>query len=112
MRDRGYSSDLRPRAIRLKFSQVFFRPAAKRVQRLNQGPAQSREGVFHFRRHDWMHFALHEAIALEAAQSLGEHLLRNPADRALEFGITHRSARQDLNNERRPLIGNPLEDKP
>ena len=58
-----------------------------------------------------MDFALHEAVALEAAQSLREHLLRNPADRALQFGITHRSARQDLNNERRPLIGNPLEHK-
>ena len=58
-----------------------------------------------------MHFAFHEAVALEAAQSLGEHLLRNPANRALEFGITHRSARQDLNNERRPFIGNALEHK-
>jgi hypothetical protein len=37
--------------------------------------------------------------------------LRNPADRALQFGITHRSARQYLNNERSPFIGNPLEDK-
>jgi hypothetical protein len=30
----------------------------------------------------------------------------------LQFGITHRSARQDLNNERRPFIGNPVEHKP
>ena len=58
-----------------------------------------------------MHFALHEAVALEAAQSLREHLLRNPADRALQFGITHRSARQDLNNERSPFVGNPVEHK-
>ena len=58
-----------------------------------------------------MHFALHEAVALEAAQSLREHFLRNAADRALQFGIPHRPARQDLNNERRPFIGNPLEHK-
>jgi len=59
-----------------------------------------------------MHFALHEAVALEAAQSLGEHLLRNSADRALQFGIAHGSPRQDLNNKRCPFIGNPLEHKP
>jgi len=52
---------------------------------------------------------VHEAVALETAQSLREHLLRNPADRALQFGITHRSARQDLNNERSPFVGNPVE---
>jgi hypothetical protein len=59
-----------------------------------------------------MHFALHQAVALEAAQSLRKHLLRNPADRALQFGITHRSARQDLNNERRPFVRNPIEHEP
>ncbi len=58
-----------------------------------------------------MHFALHEAVALEAAQSLREHFLRNSADRALQFGITHRSARQDLNNERGPFVGNPVQHK-
>jgi len=58
-----------------------------------------------------MDFPLHEAVALEAAQSLGEHLLRNPADRALQLRITHRAARQDLNNERRPFVGNPVKHK-
>src|SRR5439155_24226423 len=43
--DRGYS--LCPRPIRLKFSQVFFRPAAKRFQRLNQSPTQSCQRVFY-----------------------------------------------------------------
>ena len=58
-----------------------------------------------------MYSALHEAVALEAAQRLREHLLRNPADRALQLGITHRAPRQDLNYECRPLVGNPLEHK-
>ena len=58
-----------------------------------------------------MHFALHEAVALETAQSLCEHLLRNPADRALQLCITHRAPRQDLNNERSPFVGNPVEHK-
>ena len=56
-----------------------------------------------------MHFTLDEAVALEASQSLGEHLLRNPPDCALQLGITHRSARQDLNNKRSPFVGNPVQ---
>lgn len=59
-----------------------------------------------------MDFALHEAVALKAAQSLREHFLRNPANRALQFGITHCSARQDLNDERRPFVRNPIEHEP
>ena len=58
-----------------------------------------------------MHFALHQAIALQAAQSLGEHFLRDAANRALQFGVTHRSPRQDLNDECRPFVGNPVEHK-
>ena len=58
-----------------------------------------------------MHFTLHQAVALEAAQSLREHLLRNPADRALQRRIAHGAARQDLNHERRPFVGNSIEHK-
>ncbi len=58
-----------------------------------------------------MNSALHQAVALEAAQCLGKHFLRNSADRALQFGITHRSASEDLNNQRRPFVGNPVEHK-
>ena len=71
--DRIYS--LRPRAIRLKLSEMFFLPAAKRVQWFNQGSAQSRERVLDLRRHNGMHGALHQAVALEAAQRLRQHFL-------------------------------------
>src|SRR6266545_2033735 len=60
-----------PRTICLKFSQMFFRPATKRVQRFDQSPPQLCERIFHFGRHDWVHLALHQTIALKAAQSLG-----------------------------------------
>lgn len=59
-----------------------------------------------------MHFALHQAIALQAAQSLREHFLRDAADGALKLCITHRPARQDLNDQRRPFIRDPIEDEP
>jgi len=58
-----------------------------------------------------MHFTLHEAVALETTQSLRKHFLRNPTDRALQFCITHRAPRKDLNHKRRPFVGNPLEHK-
>jgi len=69
-----------PRAIRLKLSEVFFRPATKPMQRFNQRSAQSRERVLHFRRHNRMNRALHQAVALETAQRLGQHFLRNVPD--------------------------------
>jgi hypothetical protein len=101
-----------PRAIGLKFSEVFFRPAAKRVQWFNQGSAQPREGVLYFRRHNRMDDALYQTVALETAQRLCQHFLRNTSDLALQGGITHRSARQNLDNESRPFIGNSVEHEP
>ena len=58
-----------------------------------------------------MHHPSHQAVALKAAQRLGKHFLRNSANCALQFGVTHRSASKDLNNERRPFIGNPIQHK-
>ena len=91
---------------------MFFRPPAKRLQRLDQGPAQFREGIFHFRRHHRMNGALHQAVALEAAQSLSEHFLRNPADLALKRDVPHRAARENLDDERGPFIRNPVKHQP
>src|SRR5437667_2451300 len=86
------------RAICFQFRQMFFRPSTKRVQRFDQSSSQLRERVFHFRRHNRMHFALHQTVALEAAQSLGQHFLRNPADFALKPGVTLRAMSQHLDD--------------
>jgi hypothetical protein len=59
-----------------------------------------------------MHSALHEPIALEAAQGLGEHFLRNPADLALKRGVTHRAAGKNLDDERSPFVSNTVEHQP
>ncbi len=101
-----------PCAVRLKLRQMFFRPSAKPLQWLNQCASQSRERIFHLRRHDGMHDALHQAVALEAAQSLGEHFLRNPADFALKCGVPHRAARENLDYERSPFVSNPVKHEP
>ena len=53
--------------------------------------------------------ALHEAVALQAAQGLRQHFLRNSTDLALERGVTHGALSQNLNNERSPLVCYPIE---
>src|SRR5437763_17196341 len=66
---------------------MFFRPPAKPLQRLNQGTPQLRKRMFHRRRHDRMNSAVHKTVALQAAQRLGKHFLRDSADLALKRGI-------------------------
>ena len=59
-----------------------------------------------------MNGALHQAVALEAAQGLGEHFLRNASDFALQRRITHRPARENLDNQSGPFIRNSVEHEP
>jgi hypothetical protein len=46
----------------------------------DQSTAKASERVFNLGRDDWMNFAEDQAIALEAAECLGEHLLGNSTD--------------------------------
>ncbi len=101
-----------PRAVRLKLPEMFFRPPTKSLERLDQRASQLRKRIFYFRRHNRMHCALHQAVALEAAQGLGEHFLRNPADLALKRGVTHRAAGKNLDDERSPFVSNAVEHQP
>jgi hypothetical protein len=103
---------LRPRAVRLKLPEMFFRPTTKSLERLDQGASQLRKRIFYFRRHNWMHCALHQAVALEAAQGLSEHFLRNTADLALKRSVTHRAAGKNLDDERSPFVSNAVEHQP
>ena len=91
---------------------MFFRPTTKSLERLDQRASQLRKRIFYFRRHNRMHCALHQAVALEAAQGLGEHFLRNPANLALKRGVTHRAAGKNLDDERSPFVSNAVEHQP
>src|SRR5690349_16491360 len=91
---------------------MFFRPTTKPLQRLDQRASQFCERVFYFRWHHGMDSALNQAIALKAAQSLGQHLLRNPADLPLQSSVTHGAACKNLNDERRPFVSNAIEHQP
>ena len=59
-----------------------------------------------------MHGALHETIAFQTPQGLGQHLLGDPANLALERGVAHRAFGQNLNDERRPFVGDAVEHQP
>src|SRR4249920_207878 len=91
---------------------MFFRPATKSLERLDQRASLLRKRIFYFGRHDRMHHALHQSVTLEAAQGLGEHFLRNPADLALKRGVTHRAAGKNLDDERSPFVSNAVEHQP
>jgi hypothetical protein len=98
-----------PRAVRLKLPEMFFRPTTKSLERLDQRASQLRKRIFYFGRHDRMHHALHQAVALEAAQGLGEHFLRNSADLALKRSVTHGAAGKNLDNEGGPFVSDTVE---
>ena len=57
-----------------------------------------------------MNFADDQAIAFQAAESLGKHFLRDAADGPAQFRIALRPTRQDLNDERRPFVRDAIED--
>ena len=59
-----------------------------------------------------MNRAVHQAVALEAAQCLRQHFLRNAADLTLERGVTFGAVSQHLNDERRPFVCDPIEHEP
>ena len=59
-----------------------------------------------------MNRALHQSVPLEAAQSLGQHFLRDASNLPLQGGLTQRPPGQNLNDQRRPFIGDPVENEP
>ena len=100
-----------PGAVGLEFGEMFFRPAAEAVQGFDESAAETGEGVFDLGRHDGVDGAPHEAVALEAAQGLGEHFLGDAADLALEPGVTLGAVGEDLDDERGPFVGDAIEDE-
>ena len=59
-----------------------------------------------------MNGALHQAVALEAAQCLRQHFLGNPPNLPLQHGVPHRTARENLDDQSSPFIGNSVQHEP
>ena len=53
-----------------------------------------------------------QTVAFKTAQGLGQHLLRDPADPALQFAVSHRSLGERADHERGPPVGDPVEHLP
>ena len=60
------------------------RPAHQSTDGLEQGRAQVSELVFHLRRHDGVHSASHQAVALELAKGEGQHALADALESLAE----------------------------
>ena len=52
---------------------------------------------------------LDQTIALQAAKSLRQHFLRDPANFALKLCVTHRPLREQLNDQGCPFVRDPVE---
>ena len=91
---------------------MLLRPAAERVQRLDQSTPERGQGIFNFRRHNRMNLALHKPVAFQAAQGLRQHLLLNAANLALQRCVATGTGRENVNNQRRPFVRDPIEDEP
>ena len=59
-----------------------------------------------------MNGALHQTVALEAPQGLGKHFLRNASNFSLQRRVTHRPARENLDDESGPFIRDSVEYEP
>ena len=80
------------------------------MQRIDQRSAKAGEGIFHFWRDDRMNFAQHQTIALQAAEGLSQHFLRNSTNGSAQFRVALGPIRQDLNDKRGPFVRDPIQD--
>jgi hypothetical protein len=56
-----------------------------------------------------MNGALDQTVALEAPQGLGKHFLRNASNFSLQRRVTHRPARENLDDKSGPFIRNSIQ---
>ena len=59
-----------------------------------------------------MDLALDQPVALQAAQCLGQHFLRNPTNGAMQRAVPHCPLRENLNDKRRPFVRDAIEHEP
>lgn len=59
-----------------------------------------------------MDLALDQPVALQAAQCLGQHFLRNPTNGAMQRAVSHRPVRENLNYQCGPFVCDAIEHKP
>ena len=84
-------------------------PIANSGNRLDERPSEWSEFVFDARRHFGVNRAADEAVALQTAQRLRQHLLRNAVDAPLQMREALGFVLQQANNQYRPFIGDAIQ---
>lgn len=89
---------------------MFPHPAFEPVQRFDQRPSQRGELIIHPGRHRGVSGAGDEGGALQTAQRLREHLLRNPAESSHQFGRASAAGQEAAHHRNGPLSGQKIKD--
>src|SRR5581483_2106648 len=76
----------------------------------DEGLAEGGKGVFDPRGDDGVNLPGDQAVPLQAPQGLGQHLLRDPFDLPLQLAVAAGAARQGVDDEGGPLVGDQIED--
>src|SRR3954470_14066317 len=94
----------------LDVAEVLVGPAAHAVDRGSQGLARLGEGVLDPRRHGGVHHPLDQAVALQHAQVLGEHLVADTLDLVAQLTEAQGVVSESFDDQERPLVGDVRED--
>jgi hypothetical protein len=85
---------------------------ASTVARRPQALARFGEDALDPRRHGGVHVALDQAVALQHAQVLGEHLVADALDLVPQLAEAQGALAEGLDDQERPLVGDVGEDLP
>ena len=85
------------------------RPADETEHRLGERAAEFGGCILDPRRDLGVGPARDEPVALEVAERLGEHAMRDSVDAALQFGEPQRVVVQEADDEQTPLVANARE---
>ena len=96
----------------LEFREMLFSPPADRLEGFDQTSPERGEGILNHGRNHRINLPVDEAVILETAQRLGEHLLGDPGNPSPQFPVALGAARENVDNQRRPLVRDPVEHLP
>jgi len=91
---------------------IVFGPFDESLDGSQQRSAQVRESVFDARRNFGVHAPVDQAVALEVAQSHGQHASADPVDLSSKFAESKGLLVQQRDHQKGPLVGDTIENLP
>jgi len=86
-------------ALRVSRRRLLLGPSQEFVESRTERLPPLREAILDFRRDFSVHNARHDAVSLQLPKLLGQHLLRDARNRALEVGETERLAAKEMEED-------------